>query len=247
MIRDGPAQCPQTRQSLFFHCGLINTTPYTLSSRYPIFETGPDLWKPCSSDGMLKAALFLTLAIVSSVLCDGDVGRPDGPADGFHVRREIIAREPQRTTIRIISLYPGLTSVHVRNEPSFPPVLNRPTKIHTSSVSSFTTSPSKPIPTKTGLKNCHSQGTPSTLLNSSILGSQYASDALACQLQCMFVSRCEAYSYQAATTSKTKNCVKYLTIIDGPTKVTSSSSSGIFFSDKYPSDGSNFCYGGVPL
>ncbi|KAH6715367.1 hypothetical protein BKA61DRAFT_422618, partial [Leptodontidium sp. MPI-SDFR-AT-0119] len=81
------------------------------------------------------------------------------------------------------------------------------------------------------LKNCHVQGTPNTLLSSSALGSQYAADALLCQLQCMFISRCEAYSFQTTAA-----------LIDGLSKVAPSNTSGIFFSDKYPSDGSNFCY-----
>ena len=196
---------------------------------------------------MFKLVLLLTLVVVSSVFCDRDVARVVDSADRLDGKDGILAREPQRKTIRIISLYPGLTSVHVRDEPSFLLAINRHSKTHTSSVSLFTTSPSKPVPMKTRLKNCHVQGTPGPLLNSSILGSQHASDALACQLQCMFVSRCEAYSFQPSATSEIKNCIKYLTTIGGSAKVISSSSSGIFFSDKYPSDGSNFCYGHGPL
>jgi len=195
----------------------------------------------------VQKALLLTLVVASSVFCDRDFARVAGPADGLDEKNEILAREPQRTTIRIISLYPGLTSVRVRDEPSFLPAINRYTKTNTPSVSSFTTLPPKPVSTKTGLKNCHIQGTSSATLNSNILGSQHASDALACQLQCMFVSRCEAYSFQPPATSKIKNCIKYLTTIGGSAKVDPSSSSGIFFSDKYPSDGSNFCYSDVPL
>lgn len=196
---------------------------------------------------MFTKALLLTLVVASSVFCDRDFARVAGPADGLDEKNEILAREPQRTTIRIVSLYPGLTSVRVRDEPSFLPAINRYTKTNTPSVSSFTTLPPKPVSTKTGLKNCHIQGTSSATLNSNILGSQHASDALACQLQCMFVSRCEAYSFQPPATSKIKNCIKYLTTIGGSAKVDPSSSSGIFFSDKYPSDGSNFCYSDVPL
>jgi len=102
-----------------------------------------------------------------------------------------------------------------------------------------------PIPTKTGVANCNVQGTPSAGLISNILERSYAADPLSCQLLCMYRSRCEAYSFQASTATSTKNCVFYSTYIDG-SKVTAGNS-GIYFSDKYPDDGSNFCYGSSEL
>jgi hypothetical protein len=73
----------------------------------------------------------------------------------------------------------------------------------------------------------------------------YAADPLSCQLLCMYRSRCEAYSFEESTSTSAKNCVFYSTYIDGSKVV--SSSSGIYFSDKYPDDGSNFCYGSTEL
>lgn len=103
-----------------------------------------------------------------------------------------------------------------------------------------------PIPTKTGLANCNVQGTPSADLTDNILERISADDPLSCQLLCMYQSRCESYSFEESSSASAKNCVFYSTYIDGTTKVTSSSS-GVFFSDKYPDDGSNFCYGSNEL
>ncbi|KAE8451942.1 hypothetical protein EG329_002783 [Mollisiaceae sp. DMI_Dod_QoI] len=122
------------------------------------------------------------------------------------------------------------------------------TRTHTlgSSTPSPTTSTSIAIPTKS-LKNCNVQGIPSSYLVSNILDMRYAYDALACQLKCMYVSRCEAYSWQMPVSPDSNNCVFYTTLIDGERKVTLSTISGIYFSDKYPSDKSNFCYGSETL
>ncbi|CZR59181.1 uncharacterized protein PAC_09073 [Phialocephala subalpina] len=119
-----------------------------------------------------------------------------------------------------------------------------PTRRHTTptSTSTPTTSASTAIPTKS-LKNCNVEGIPSNYLVQNILDMRYAYDALACQLRCMYISRCEAYSWQMPVSTDSNNCVFYSTLIDGERKVTPSNISGIFFSDKYPSDKTNFCYG----
>jgi hypothetical protein len=103
-----------------------------------------------------------------------------------------------------------------------------------------------PIPTKTAIKDCNFQGTPSTSLTSNILGKSYAADPLSCQLLCMYRSRCESYLFQVASTVSANNCVFYSTFIDDSSKVVWSII-GIFFSDKYPDDGSNFCHGSSQL
>lgn len=113
------------------------------------------------------------------------------------------------------------------------------------SKSSPPTTSAVPVPTKT-LNDCNVQGTASTSLISNLLDKYYAADPLSCQLLCMYRSRCESYSFQAPSPANAKNCVFYSTYIDGSLKVVSSSS-GIYFSDKYPSDGSNFCYGSDQL
>ncbi|KAE9374619.1 hypothetical protein N431DRAFT_556882 [Stipitochalara longipes BDJ] len=154
----------------------------------------------------------------------------------------------------------GVTSFHIHT--NAPHVRRQPTNLAsvTTTLVTETRAPSKaspsstsdsnpsqpsittlPIPTKTGLANCNVQGTPSAALTSNILERSYAADPLSCQLLCMYRSRCEAYSFQAPTSANNKNCVFYSTYIDG-SKV-SLGNSGIYFSDKYPDDGSNFCYG----
>lgn len=192
---------------------------------------------------MLKHRCLLILAAVLSASCVQSLAEHDGHMDILEDKNNAVPRVVHITTNRIISLYPGLTSVQVRNEPS---VFTNPNPTANTPLPS-TTSLSKIFATKTALKNCHVQGTPSPMLSANIWGSSYAPDALACQLQCMFVSRCESYSFQTPASSNTKNCIKYLTLIDGVSKVRPSSNSGLFYSDKYPSDGSNFCYGNAPL
>ncbi|KUJ19904.1 uncharacterized protein LY89DRAFT_580559 [Mollisia scopiformis] len=126
--------------------------------------------------------------------------------------------------------------------------LSSPTRTHPlqSPTASPTTSTSTAIPTKS-LKNCNVEGIPADYLVSNILDMRYAYDALSCQLKCMYMSRCESYSWQMPVSEDSNNCVFYSTLIDGVRKVTASNISGIFFSDKYPSDKSNFCYGSTEL
>jgi len=127
---------------------------------------------------------------------------------------------------------------------SAPLQTNTPTTT-TTVISSSTTTSSAAIPTKTGVKDCHVQGIASDLLTSNVWGNSSASDPLACQLDCMYVSQCEAYSFQAPVVED--NCVFYHMFIDGRDALIASKTSGIFFSDKYPKDGSNFCYGNTEL
>jgi len=129
--------------------------------------------------------------------------------------------------------------------PTFPSApTQRPLSLSPATTKTKTPSPG-PIPTK-DLPNCNVQGTPSKILTSYLWGSVHASDVLACQSACMAVSECESYSFQAHAPKRSKNCVFYHTIFDGEEiygSVIPSTTSGIFFSDKYPRDGSNFCYG----
>ena len=121
-----------------------------------------------------------------------------------------------------------------------------PTNTHTTAfIPNPTTTSSTAIPTKTEVKDCHVQGVASDLLKLNVWGRSSASDPLACQLGCMYVSQCEAYSFQAAVTEN--NCVFYHMFVDGREALIPSKTSGIFFSDKYPHDGSNFCYGNSEL
>jgi len=128
--------------------------------------------------------------------------------------------------------------------PIAPVITEKPTPTLATS-SSISTTISSSIPTKS-LKNCNVQGTASNVLSSDLLGAKHAADILTCQLECMYRSRCESYSFQNAAPS-VENCQFYTTLIDGKSKVISSIDSGVFFSDKYPIDGSNFCYGNTTL
>jgi len=109
---------------------------------------------------------------------------------------------------------------------------------------SLPTTSAAPVATKTELANCNVQGTPSSGLTSNILDRAYAAGPTSCQLLGMYRSRCESCSFQQSTSTSAKNCVFCSTYING-SKV--SCSSGIYFSDKYPEDGSNFCYGSTEL
>lgn len=120
----------------------------------------------------------------------------------------------------------------------------KPTVTRTSS-NTVTTTSSGVTPTKTGLKTCNVQGTANDVMTTNEWGSDRASDALDCQRKCMTVSQCISYSFQYPSSTNDDNCVFYHMFM---TKgVTPSRNSGIYFSDKYPEDGSNYCYGSTPL
>lgn len=163
---------------------------------------------------------------------------PNGPISGatskqaFHTHAQNVRRHTD---------LPSMTTTLVTATRAPAKAYSSPTSDPTPSLPTI----NAPIPTKTGLANCNVQGTPSTTLASNILDRAYAEDPISCQLLCMYRSRCEAYSFQISTSESSKNCVFYSTYIDG-SKV-SSGSSGIYFSDKYPDDGSNYCYGSSEL
>ena len=88
------------------------------------------------------------------------------------------------------------------------------------------------IPTKTGVTNCNVQGTASGMTVRD--NPTTANSVLDCQSSCFSDSPCETYSYDPST----KICTKYMSQLD-----VSPGSTGVFFSAKYPSDDSNYCYG----
>jgi len=109
--------------------------------------------------------------------------------------------------------------------------------------SSTSTSP-PPIPTKVDPK-CNVQGYASSNFQQNYLWrNTTAQDVLSCQLQCMYTSQCQSYSYEPASVSNGTNCVFYHGTFDATNLfVILDSGSPWRFSDKYPVDGSNFCYG----
>ncbi|PQE06745.1 hypothetical protein CJF30_00008629 [Rutstroemia sp. NJR-2017a BBW] len=106
----------------------------------------------------------------------------------------------------------------------------------TTSTTASTTTTSSAIPTKT-IAGCNVQGTAAADLTSHYWGSTAAVNSTACQLSCIYVSQCISYSWEPAAGA----CTWYHQWMDG--LVVASNNSGIYYSDKYPSDGTNFCFG----
>ncbi|KUJ12958.1 uncharacterized protein LY89DRAFT_197528 [Mollisia scopiformis] len=121
----------------------------------------------------------------------------------------------------------------------------------TSSLSTSTTTPTIPFTTeisksgrtiyvKTGISGCNQEGTAATSIR--VLGQGGpATDILSCQAGCRFTTACEAYSFATASS----NCTMYNAGLGG--NVQSLEGTGVFFSMKYPADGSDFCYDDVPF
>ncbi|CAG8983991.1 hypothetical protein HYALB_00009593 [Hymenoscyphus albidus] len=118
-----------------------------------------------------------------------------------------------------------------------PSVTSSPTSTTKKHATKTTTTP---IVTKTGVADCNVQGTANEVMTSKIFGSARASDILNCQVQCRTITACISYSYQPPASTKDDNCVFYNMFLDKGVKP--SKRSGIFFSDKYPDDGSDYCY-----
>ncbi|TEY60623.1 hypothetical protein BOTCAL_0179g00080 [Botryotinia calthae] len=113
----------------------------------------------------------------------------------------------------------------------------------TTSIPTTTTTSSAAIATKT-IDGCNVQGTADTALAARYFGTTSYADVLECQYNCRYVTACISYSW----TPLDSNCTLYNSWMDdfntGDTTgyVVLSDDSGTFFSDKYPSDGSDFCY-----
>ena len=106
-----------------------------------------------------------------------------------------------------------------------------------------TTSSDAAVPTKMNVNGCHLQGTPTDLMLSHFWGTMKTSQPQECQDMCGGITPCISYSFQYALVDGTNNCVFYNYWSNLGDAVVPSNSSGIFFSNKYPSDGSRFCYG----
>jgi len=124
------------------------------------------------------------------------------------------------------------------------------TRTTSSSVTSTST-----FAVKTGVPDCDIHGIASPILLALIIGDTNATDVLACQLSCEYTSRCQSWSFRPPVSTLDPavdhNCVYYGAFIrDSPQYIIRDNSSTTVFSDKYPSDGSNFCFGdpywGIP-
>ena len=99
-----------------------------------------------------------------------------------------------------------------------------------------------PTPTaitpKTSVSDCNSQAAASDWMKEKVWASYIATDAFACQVACKRynwdASACQSFSWAP----KTKNCTLYMVSVD----TTSDSKSGVYFSDIWPADGSQYCY-----
>ncbi|EPE30169.1 hypothetical protein GLAREA_12892 [Glarea lozoyensis ATCC 20868] len=140
----------------------------------------------------------------------------------------------------IIEIAPTTTFTSTRSEQDQP---NTQSIQSRSSAVTATSSSTAPIATKANVDGCNQQGIATSLLQSHLWGTTKALDVLECQRRCMTVSQCISYSFRIGTTSDDSNCVFYhMFTANGTNAVVPSETSGIFFSDKYPEDGSNFCY-----
>jgi hypothetical protein len=118
--------------------------------------------------------------------------------------------------------------------------------LHATAPSSYTTNSSL-IYAKSNVDGCNKQGTPNPLLVSTQWGTMHVADVLQCQKRCMAISQCISYSFQLPLSSEDKNCVFYHMFTSGTAAIIESETSGVFFSDKYPGDGSNFCFSDKPF
>jgi len=117
------------------------------------------------------------------------------------------------------------------------------TSVPTATSGTSTSTSSAPITTKT-ISGCHVEGTADATLASHLLGSWTTSDVLACQSACQGDTPCISYSFESLdlVDDGGSNCVYYNAWMNNGEGAVIPSDSGIFFSNKYPSDGSDFCY-----
>jgi hypothetical protein len=98
--------------------------------------------------------------------------------------------------------------------------------------------------------DCNFEGLPTTNLLNNTLTTLYSSTTLACQTPCENyegAGPCLSYSWQAPANPTFANCQLFSvaftgTADDGTNFVIKDIESGIFFSNRWPADGSGFCY-----
>ncbi|KAH8596996.1 hypothetical protein B0O99DRAFT_705354 [Bisporella sp. PMI_857] len=101
------------------------------------------------------------------------------------------------------------------------------------------------VPTKVDPK-CDVAGYPAEYYRQRLWGSTATPDVLACQLGCMYRTPCQSYSFRQSSqpNDNVTNCDFYAATFDERNMfVKKDASSPYRFSDKYPMDGSNYCYG----
>lgn len=175
------------------------------------------------------------------------VGKWSPPVgEGSRDQADLYAEFPAKTISSTLVAITSAPIFHRRNEIQDPVVTSTTTSplapIFAVAATSTTTS-APPIPTKVNPK-CNVQGYASAVYQQRIWGNTSAEDVLACQLRCLYTSQCQSYSFQLPSTINGTNCVFYAATFDATNGfVIPDSTSPLRFSDKYPTDGSNYCYG----
>ncbi|KAF7904685.1 hypothetical protein EAF00_002019 [Botryotinia globosa] len=175
----------------------------------------------------------LTSTVFLLMIVSLGIASPLNPAVEIIARTAAPQDDTPTTTITV-------TTTDLPSTTDVPTTTDLPT---TTSISTTTTTSSAAIATKT-IDGCNVQGTADTALAARYFGSGSYASILKCQSTCRGVTACISYSW----TPSTSNCTLYNSWMDdfntGDTTgyVVLSDDSGTFFSNKYPSDGSDFCY-----
>ncbi|CZR51407.1 uncharacterized protein PAC_01282 [Phialocephala subalpina] len=124
------------------------------------------------------------------------------------------------------------------------PITTFPTSTTVPSFATETSLAGRAIYYKTSPSSCNIEGSASLSLLSRIFPTvqNTTTDILGCQSQCRFTTACQSYSFN--TSSSSGNCVMYMADTSGVVK---GKGTGVFFSMKFPGDGSDFCYDDVPI
>ncbi|KAH8654492.1 hypothetical protein BGZ60DRAFT_386454 [Tricladium varicosporioides] len=121
------------------------------------------------------------------------------------------------------------------------------TTITLTSTPSPTTSTAPAISTK-ALATCHQQGMPTTILLTFMISSHPSPSVLECQGSCKAEEKCLSYSHRevSAANSAYPNCElfsrKWDSKENGTDLVIKSWRYGIYYSDRFPGDGSEECF-----
>ena len=98
------------------------------------------------------------------------------------------------------------------------------------------TTVSNAVPTKS-LSTCNVEGAAGNKQKNNVFGKDKLNDIVTCQQYCFFTTACQSYSYNMTSSE----CLRYSYGSSGMDVVKGNTNT--FFSQKYPGDGTNFCYG----
>jgi len=112
-----------------------------------------------------------------------------------------------------------------------------------------------PVYAKTFVPDCAIEGSPNSSYPTSQIPSPNATDILHCQAGCLAEDKCSSWSWNSTVwnftanpgVSPTKRCMWYSFWIWWSPGEVAPGKTKTFFSNKYPSDGTRFCYGNMPI